>query len=108
MVQTQERSPLEVVPSHPKGWLSLSLRVRSKAHFISDWDIVLLSAHCEPALHGCKRRDVLKMLQHVDKQSLYSFPEYLPFLEHKFDFGSSLPWLPCLKAASIEKREIVR
>lgn len=45
------------------------------------------------------------MLQHVDKQSLYSLPEYLPFLEHKFDFGSSLPWSPCLKAASIEKRD---
>lgn len=50
------------------------------------------------------RWDVLKTVKHVDKQSLYSLPEYIPFLEHKFDFGSNLP-LVALPETSFHRKE---
>lgn len=98
-------SALEVVPSRPKGWLPLSLRVRSKSHFISGWRYcVVVSDLWAGRGTWVSSWNVLKMVEHVDKQSLYSLPEYLPFLEHKFDFGSSLP-LVALPESSFHRKE---
>lgn len=54
--QTQESSP-----SRPKGWLSLSVRVRSKAHFISDWGILSCCQRTvSPRCIGCSVERVFK------------------------------------------------
>lgn len=95
---------LEVVPSHPKGWFPLSLRVRSEAHSISDWRYCLVVSNLWARVTWMQRWDVSEMVTHVDKQSLCSLPECLPFFEHKFDFRSSLP-LVALSESSFHRKE---